>query len=200
MGSPTTQLPVANNAVEAMTINPRCDLDDAAFVVEVLLSGHTEEQLEEDLVAKATALGISIPRPPSPPKNHDCAGAESDATLSSSHARNTSSGLGGTAIVPVTSNQSSQPDPSTETQGPTHPQPSPRAKPRSLNFSTYDKYLLQVEPNLCQPKFLKRTTAPTGSTQSAFSFRTNKSYISIKNGFKSRVRWKKRPYVSSVPL
>lgn len=201
MGSLATQLPTANNAAEAMIVNPLDELDDAAFVIEVLRSGHTEEQLEDELVARATKLGISIPKPPSPAEKQDCSGAESDATLSSSHTRNTSSGSGETAVAPITSNQSSQPDTSTaDAQGPTHPHPSPRARSRSLNFSTYDKYLAQVEPNLCQPKFLKRTPAPTGSTPSVFSFRTRKSYISIKNGLKSRVQWKKRPCISSVTL
>lgn len=197
MGSLATQLPVANNAAEAMTVNPLDELNDAAFVVEVLLSGHTEEQLEEDLIAKATALGVSIPRPPSLAEKN---GDESDDTLSSSHARNTSSGSAETAIALVTSNQSSQPETRIPTQSPTRPQPGPRARSRSLNFSTYDKYLSQLEPNLCQPRFLKRTPAPTGSMPSVFSFRTRKSYISIKNGLKSRVLWRKRPCISSVTL
>ncbi|ROW10242.1 hypothetical protein VMCG_02049 [Cytospora schulzeri] len=97
MGSSATQLPIANNAAEAMIVNSLDESNDAAFVVEVLRSGHTEEQLEEELVAKATILGISIPKPFSPAEKHNCSGAESDATFTSSHARNTSSGSGDTA-------------------------------------------------------------------------------------------------------
>lgn len=183
-----------------MITNPQDELNDAAFIVEVLLSGHTEEQLEDELVAKATALGVSIPRPPSPAEKHDYSGADSDATLSSDHARNTSPDSGETAVAHVTSGQSSQPDTSANPQGPIHTQPGPRARSRSLNFSTYDKYLSQVEPNLCQPKFLRRTPAPTGSAPNVLSFRTRMSYISIKNGLKTGVLWKKRPCISSVTL
>ncbi|KUI56030.1 hypothetical protein VP1G_03367 [Cytospora mali] len=136
MGSLAIQLPIANNAADAMNVHPLDELNDAAFVVEVLRSGHTEEQLEEELITKATALGISIPRPPSPAEKIDCSGADSDATLSPSHVRNSSSGSGETAVAAITSNQSSRPNTSAEAQGPTYPIPSPRARSRSLNFST----------------------------------------------------------------
>ncbi|KUI73469.1 putative E3 ubiquitin-protein ligase ARI10 [Cytospora mali] len=200
MGSLAIQLPIANNAADAMNVHPLDELNDAAFVVEVLRSGHTEEQLEEDLITKATALGISIPRPPSPAEKNDCSGADSDATLSPSHVRNSSSGSGETAVAAIKSNQSSRSNTSAEAQGPTYAIPSPRARSRSLNFSTYDKYLSQVEPNLCQPKFLKHLPAATDSAPSIFSDRTRRSYISIKNGLKAKVRWRRQPCMSSITL
>lgn len=200
MGSLAIQLPIANNAADAMIVNPLDELNDAAFVIEVLHSGHTEEQLEEELVAKATALGITIPRPPSPVERDNCPGAESDTTLSSSHNRSTSSSSDETADVAISSNQPERPNESADAAGPALPLPAPRVRSRSLNFSTYDKYLSQVEPNLCQPKFLKLTPAAVDSARTAFGIQTRKSYISIKNGLKNRVRWKKQPSLSCAPL
>ncbi|ROW16383.1 hypothetical protein VPNG_02727 [Cytospora leucostoma] len=201
MGSLAIQPPIVDHAAEGMLVSPLDELDDADFIDEVLRSGHSEEHLAQELIAKATALGISIPRPPSPVGNGSHARAESDATFSSSHARNTSSGSGETTDAAIPANQSERPGSSAGAPvEPTHPQPGPRPRSRSLNFSTYDKYLSQVEPNLCQPKFLKHTPAPTDSHPGIFGGRTRHSYISIKNGLKARVHWKKRPPTSGAML
>ncbi|KAI3392176.1 hypothetical protein diail_6094 [Diaporthe ilicicola] len=194
MGSLATLLPIAHNAspAEPVTDNAPDELNDLSYLVEVLRSVETEQHIEQDLITRAAALGISIPTPPSPAEDSNSPGAESDATLSSTHARNTSSGSDNTTHTAMTSNPPSRPDTGAEPHEQAPPPPSSRVRSRSLNFSTYDKYLAQLEPNLCQPKILKRPPTPTNPAPSIFSVSTRKSYISIKNGLKAKVRWKKQ--------
>lgn len=202
MGSLATLLPIAHNAspAEPVTDNAPDELNDLSYLVEVLRSVDTEQHIEQDLITRAAALGISIPTPPSPPEDTNSPGAESDATLSSTHARNTSSGSDNTTDTAMTSNPPSRPDTGAEPHENSPPLPSSRVRSRSLNFSTYDKYLAQLEPNLCQPKFHKRLPEPTNPAPSIFSVSTRKSYISIKNGFKAKVRWKKPSTTPSTTL
>lgn len=202
MGSLATLLPTAHNAnpAEPVIENAPGELDDLSYLVEVLRSVETEQHIEQDLTHRAAALGISMPPPPSPSEETNCPDPESDATLSSTHARNTSSGSDNTADTAMTSNPPSRPDTGAGQRENPPPLPSSRARSRSLNFSTYDKYLAQLEPNLCQPKILKRPPTPTDNAPSIFSVSTRKSYISIKNGLKAKVRWKRQSTTPSTTL
>lgn len=202
MGSLATIPPVAHNAspADAATDNAPDELNDLSYLVEVLRSVETEQNIEQDLITRAATLGISIPAPPLPSEDTHSPGAESDATLSSTHARNTSSGSEDTTNTAMTSNPPSRPNTGAEPHDHAPPVPSSRARSRSLNFSTYDKYLAQLEPNLCQPKILKRPPTPTNPAPSIFSVSTRKSYISIKNGLKAKVRWKKPSNIPSATL
>jgi hypothetical protein len=67
-----------------------------------------------------------------------------------------------------------------------------RRRSKSLSFSQYEKYLTQLDPNLKQPKFLKESPPEPDAAPSLFSISTRRSFISIKQNFKSRVRWKKK--------
>ncbi|KAG6367708.1 hypothetical protein INS49_001903 [Diaporthe citri] len=171
MGSLATLLPTAHNASPADPIidNAPDELNDLSYLVEVLRSVETEQNIEQDLTTRAAALGISIQAPPSPTGDTSSPGPESDATLSSTHARNTSSGSDKTTGTAMTSNPPSRPDTGAAQRDSAPPLPSSRARSRSLNFSTYDKYLAQLEPNLCQPKILKRPPTPTDNAPSLFS-------------------------------
>lgn len=202
MGSLATLLPTAHNAnpAEPVIENAPGELDDLSYLVEVLRSVETEQHIELDLTHRAAALGISLPPPPSPSEDTNCPDPESDAALSSTHARNTSSGSDNTADTAMTSNPPSRPDTGAGQRENPPPLPSSRARSRSLNFSTYDKYLAQLEPNLCQPKILKRPPTPTDNAPSIFSVSTRKSYISIKNGLKAKVRWKRQSTTPSTTL
>lgn len=189
----------ANNASD-MNLPDKAwiDLNDAGYLAEVLQPGDktSEEEIEEELMQKATALGISIP--PAIPNATSNNGADSDTTAFSSHARNTSTGSNDTADT-VLSSQPSSPTLDRFANNPNFP-PSPRARSRSLNFSQYDKYLAQVEPNLNQPKFLKQFSLPADDVPSLFSIGTRRSVISIKNGIKAKVRWKKRSSLTTATM
>lgn len=202
MGSLATLLPTAHNASPADPVidNAPDELNDLSYLVEVLRSVETERHIEQDLTTRAAALGISIPAPPSPTGETNSPGPESDATLSSTHARNTSSGSDDTTGTAMTSNPPSRPDTGVAQRETAPPLPNSRARSRSLNFSTYDKYLAQLEPNLCQPKIIKRPPTPTDNAPSLFSVSTRKSYISIKNGLKAKVRWKRQSTIPSTTL
>lgn len=189
----------ANNASD-MNLPDRAliELNDAGYLADVLQPGDktSEEEIEEELMQRAAALGISIP--PAIPTDSSNNGADSDTTAFSSHARNTSTGSNETADTALSS-QPSSPTLDRSSNNPNFP-PSPRARSRSLNFSQYDKYLAQVEPNLNQPKFLKQLSPPVDDVPSLFSIGTRKSVISIKNGIKAKVRWKKRSSLTSATM
>lgn len=189
----------ANNASDMnLPDHPLIELDDADYVADVLQPGDktSEEEIEEELTQRATTLGISIPPAiPIASSNH---GADSDITAFSSHARNTSTGSNETADTAFSS-QPSSPTVDRSSNSANLP-PSPRARSRSLTFSQYEKYLAQVEPTLNQPKFLKQLSPPADDVPSLFSIGTRKSVLSIKNGIKARVRWKKRPSVSTATM
>lgn len=169
------------------------DLDDAGYLADVLQHQASEDAIDDDLVQKATALGIAVP--PAATSNN---GPDSDTTAFSSHARNTSTGSNDTADTALTSHPSS-PTLDRSAYNPNPAQP-PRARSRSLNFSQYDKYLAQVEPNLNQPKFLKQFAPPADDVPGLFSIGSRKSVISLKNGIKAKVRWKKRSSLASTTM
>lgn len=189
----------ANNASD-MNLPDKAliELNDAGYLADVLQPGDksSEEEIEEELIQRAAALGISIP-PPTPTATSNN-GADSDTTAFSSHARNTSTGSNDTADTALSS-QPSSPIIDRASNNPNFP-PTARARSRSLNFSQYDKYLAQVEPNLNQPKFLKQLSPPADDVPSLFSISTRKSVISIKNGIKAKVRWKKRSSLASATM
>lgn len=176
------------------------DVNEAGYLADVLLLAAdktSEDDLDDELTQRAAALGISIP--PVTPTSSSNHGADSDTTAFSSHARNTSTGSKDTADTAFSSQPSS---PTLDRSAHNNPNlaPSPRARSRSLTFSQYDKYLAQVEPNLHQPKFLKQFSPPTDDIPSLFSIGTRKSVMSIKNGIKAKVRWKKRSSLARATM
>lgn len=139
---------------------------DADYAREVFgrTDGATEEDIEKELVAKASALGMKLPLSAKPstqvPTAHP---GDSQETLALPAGRAASAWTNETAVsrpASHTSQQSgSRPATSTaSTQG--------RTESRSLSFSQYDKYLSQVDPALDQPKLVRpnptRTARPAG--------------------------------------
>ncbi|KAJ4298647.1 hypothetical protein N0V88_003678 [Collariella sp. IMI 366227] len=125
--------------------------DAAAYLAEVLcrLDGVTEEALEQELAAKAVALGIQLPIPGSRPNNNNTplhTPAQSEYAETLQHSRTASTGSDITADTRVTSDTTIPPATPTEGAG--------RRRARTLSFSQYDRYISQIDPILDQ-KFLK---------------------------------------------
>lgn len=180
----------ANNASDkSLPATALAELNDSDYIWEVLQQpGDTlasEMELEQALRTKAEALGIPI-RPHTPIRN--ASGIDANSPLSS-HARNTSSGSNDTTDTAPTTVPSS---PTKSCHEEPNLPPSPPTRPRCLTFSLYDKYLAQVEPNLNQPKFLKQTSPTADVIPNIFNVTKRKSVVSITNGIKAKVRWKKR--------
>lgn len=197
MGSLAIFLSQSTNPNNANEMNLACtalaELNDVDYFSEVLLRADraSEADLERDLERTAETMGISI-RPHTPAEQ--CSGS-ADSPLSS-HARNTSTGSNDTTDTALTTVPSTPSIPWAEP----HCAPSPRSRPRCLTFSQYDKYLAQVEPSLVQPKLLKQTNPTADALPSIFGATTRKSVISITNGIKAKVRWKKRASLSSAAM
>lgn len=170
------------SAVDDMaTTIPVPELSDADYFTSVLQlpEDRTESQIEDDLVEKASALGISI----ATPDKRVTSSVESASTVATYHARTFSMLSIGSDSTALTNYSSlfgpSSPDPSV---------PSRRAS-KELNFSHYDRYLSIIDPHHTQHKSLKKPAPPDASSQSIFSGKTKKTLFG-KSGFK--IRWKKK--------
>lgn len=169
------------------------ELSDADYLAEVLrlTTEQSETNVDNELAAKAAALGISIARPSSHDQPNGSLAAESEITVTNNgHVRSLSAGSHGSSSTAVTSHSSTQAVSNADSAS----NAASRVRSKSLNFSQYDKYLAQLEPNLNQPKFV--TITPSESAPSIFSVSTRRSYVSIKNGLKTKIRWKRK---SSTP-
>jgi hypothetical protein len=192
--------PLANPAEMTPSVDIRLppELDEASYSAAVLLldQSTTETSLDDELAIKAGALGISISRPSTSDKRNTSS-AESASTVATFHARTFSSASNDSGRTTLTSYSSFDASPSADT-----PIKSvSRRGSKTLNFSQYEKYLAQVDPNINQPKFLKgpppepvSTTAP-----SLFSVSTRGSYVSFKRGLKNKMRWRKKPIPQPEP-
>lgn len=160
---------------------PVPELSDAEYFASVLqlAEDRTESQIEDDLVAKANELGISI----ATPEKRITSSVESASTVATYHARTFSMLSIGSDSTALTNYSSlfgpSSPDPSV---------PSRRGS-KDLNFSHYDRYLSIIDPHHTHHKSFKKPASPDASTQSIFSGKTKKSIFG-KSGFK--IRWKKK--------
>jgi hypothetical protein len=136
------------------------ELGDVDYAREVFgrTDGATEADIERELMAKASALGmnLSISGGPDTQDPRTPAGGLDD-TLALLHGRTVSTGSNGTAVSRIESHTShlsaTMPATLTEGQG--------RRRSRSLSFSQYDKYLSQIDPALDQPKFLRPNSNKT---------------------------------------
>ncbi|KAK3310828.1 uncharacterized protein B0T15DRAFT_51304 [Chaetomium strumarium] len=130
------------------------ELDAADYISQVLnrSDGATEADIDQELIAKAVALGVELPisrrnsaQEPRGP------GSDSGDTPNLQHTRTASVGLSQTADMDLAS-QTSNRAPAAATM---LTETSDRRRPKSLSFSQYDRYIRQVDPALDQPKFLK---------------------------------------------
>lgn len=186
----------ATHAAEPKT---PAELDEDAYLRQVLQqTADGADDFFSDLLAKAESLGILISRPStvlSRVAGPAMSGAESSLTLDTSHARTASTGSGGSASTPLTSNSSSRGN-STFPVGILA-----RKRSRSLTFAQYDKYLAQVDTDFSQPRFLSQSPPDSHAEPSLFSVSTRKSLTNIKQRFcKMRRKRKATPLPAVDPI
>ncbi|KAJ4308978.1 hypothetical protein N0V84_011773 [Fusarium piperis] len=156
------------------------ELSDIDYFLTVLQlpDGRTESQIEDDLVSKANALGISTA---AVADKRITSSVESASTVY--NARTFSMLSGGSTSTALTTHSS--------LFGPPTPDLSSARQSKDLSFAQYDRYLSIIDPHHNHPKFLKEPPPPDPTTQSIFSGKTNKrSLFSVKSGFK--LRWRKK--------
>ncbi|MBE3112857.1 MAG: hypothetical protein IMZ46_20490 [Acidobacteria bacterium] len=170
--------------------------EDVDYLVDVLGldGGKSESDLDDEVLAKAGALGIDV------------------TTLSALAMAPASRVSGSTGSLPtcrrvptLSTAQSSATSYSsilntfpavTSTKGP----PNTRRWSETLDFSLYDRYLAQLGPSIAQPKFAKaRADGDAGESTSPRLGPSKKKGNSIfGSGFKSRMLWGKRALPKSV--
>lgn len=162
------------------------DVNHDVYASEVLglQAGITEDAIDADLVAKANALGIAAST------------LQKRNTLSAFSCSTTASALDQTfsatsSSMPATPHSSVFGRSSTDL-----------ACGGATGFAQYDQFITAVDAPLEQVRFRKGSLpAVNSSAQSVFSVSTNKSFSSVKSGFKPRSWWKKKsdPSMSVVP-
>lgn len=183
-----------NNACpEVVTL----DDTDYSYLVEVLRldGGKSESDLDDEVMAKASALGIdttdtsssaAAERGPtsSPPDSFPGCRSRSLLAQSSSKATTASSITSHSFTFdafPTTSWTKRSSDP-------------PRFS-ETLDFSLYDKYLSQLGPNITQPKLVKALAVTVAGEPRPirFGFPKTGSIANFRNGFKTRMLWGRKP-------
>lgn len=154
-----------------------------------LSSQRSEADVEEELVAKATALGIPTSRFAHDKRNTSSAESQT-STIATQHVRTFSNASRDSASTTLTSHPSLHAVP---IAADVPPHSLARKRSKSLSFSQYDKYLSQIDPNIHQPKIQKAPPAiPHDTTaHSLFSVTSRRSYFSIKEGIR-KIRWKRK--------
>ncbi len=185
------------------------ELSSTRYLTEVLhLSAEqSEDDVVDELIARAEALGIAtVTRPSTPeqrgqrPTNSSSANSAATSTTAATtgHVRSPSTDSHVSAGTDLTPPESLDGRQQQQQQQPPPPSPGARRRSKSLSFAQYDKYLTSVDPTLKQPKFA-REPGPEAAP-SLFSVSTRRSYHSIKNSLASRVPWKKKaPSPASAP-
>lgn len=161
------------------------ELNDGDYLSEVLQleSSGTENALDDGLAHDAAVLGIEIPPPISVKHNGHESVCDSSVTIGSRHARTGSSGSQASISTGITSRSS------TENIDGSSPVPSKRSHSRrSLSFSDYDKFILQQQQPGTGLTMYPMPPIPSDPAPSLFSVSTRKSYNSIKNGIKVRLK------------
>jgi hypothetical protein len=165
------------------------EYSDSDYAREVLQleDGQTEEGVDQDLTKEAEKLGIIISRPPTPNDNPHISMCESAITVGSHHARTGSTGSEASDSTGMTSRSSNE---QLENSTPLHARKRSSSR-RSLSFSEYEKYLAQTEAQDAAKSGYNPPPIPNEPAPSLFSVSTRKSYVSIKNGFKNRFRFRR---------
>ena len=156
---------------------------DYARDVLQLEHGQTEDAIDRNLTKEAEELGIAIARPPTANDNPHVSMSESAMTVASHHARTGSTASEGSHSTGMTSRSSTG---DTNTLHANRP-----VSRRSLSFSEYEKYLIQTEAQEAAKSGYNPPPIPFETAPSLFSVSTRRSYVSIKNGIKSRLRFRK---------
>ncbi|SPQ19527.1 29167a57-e23a-40dd-9b98-6c3be238cb5a [Thermothielavioides terrestris] len=140
------------------------ELADAGYVSEVFgwPDGTTEADIEEELMAKAAKLGITLPEHAKRSNAHDRTASAADSPIRAGSPG--SPGSDGIADAAAMTSQTS--DHATPTHEPSS-EPTGRRRSRSLNFSQYDKYISQLNAALGQAKFPQPHDGYTGVSAGA---------------------------------
>jgi len=171
------------------------ELSEEGYLHEVLhvTAQLSEAQVVDELVAKASALGIATTASrPSTPGKPNISSAESATTDGTRHTRTLSTDSAGSHSTALTAYSF--------TQGPAKmeaPKAAAKRATKALSFAQYDVYLTQVDPNLKQPK-LPKAPPPPGPAPSLFSVSTRKSFVSIRRTLRAKAPWKRRAVVVSI--
>ena len=162
------------------------EYNDRDYALEVLQleDAQTERAVDQHLTKEAEKLGITISRRPSSNGNPHISVSESVMTVGSRHARTGSTGSEGSNSTGMTSRSSHDDHSTLDAQ-------KPSGSRRSASFSEYERYLVQTEAQDAAKSGFKVPPIPSEPTPSLFSVSTRRSYVSIKNGIKSRFRLRK---------
>ncbi|KAF5672339.1 hypothetical protein FDENT_10596 [Fusarium denticulatum] len=195
MANSTTTTPLTTTSVST-GVNNGADTDTGAIAPELsdldyfitvlqLPHGRTENQIEDDLVSKANALGIS-----SAPVTDKRITSSVESASTVYNSRTFSMLSGGSTSTALTTHSS--------IFGPSTPDLalSSGRQSKDLSFSQYDRYLSVIDPHHNHSKTIRDSQTPDATAQSIFSGKTKRSLFSVRSGF--RLRWKKK--ASPQPL
>lgn len=152
------------------------EINHDVYMTEVLglKAGLTEDAVDAELVAKANSLGIAA------------------STLQK---RNTSSAFSSStsnSVLDQTFSSTSSPLAATPHSSVFGRSSTDLVCGSSSGFTQYDQYITTVDAPMEQVRFRKGSLPVNSSSQSIFSVNTNKSFSSVKSGFKPRSWWKKK--------
>ncbi|XWX02283.1 hypothetical protein V2A60_010319 [Cordyceps javanica] len=153
------------------------DVNHDIYAREVLglEAGMTEDVVDADLVAKANSLGIA-------------ASTLQKRTTSSAFSSSTSG-----SALDQTFSAASFSRPATPRSSIFASSSTDLACSGATSFAQYDQFIAAVDGPSEQARFRKGSLPDVNSSaQSAFSVSTNKSFSSVKSGFKPRSWWKKK--------
>ncbi|KAI0119093.1 hypothetical protein F4814DRAFT_226016 [Daldinia grandis] len=186
----TVQKPPSSDLAESLD-DALPELREADYLTQVLqLSSEKTEAYLNELIMKATTLGITISQPSSAVSirnKRNPSGAKSSITIDTNHGRTASTGSEGSASTALTSH------PSTDGYPEITGRSIARKRSKALTFAQYENYLAQADPNLNQPKFISPSPTESESAPSIFSVSTNKSYLIVKRGLSKLRRRRKTP-------
>jgi hypothetical protein len=189
------------------------ELDGSEYLRSVLelSAGQSDSSIEEELVTKATSLGISTRRPLALNADDSTSSTASGpaSTPATSHSRTFSVQTDDTEHSLIEGLVSSPWDSDSE-QG-SHisingsPRPggalATRSRPNPLSFSLYDKYLSQIDQTaIGQQRFIRDRTAAGQSDARGLrqlAMGTRRSYTNLKRSIKTRLRFRRRRSVLS---
>lgn len=171
-----------NNGADTNTGATAPELSDLDYFINVLhlTNGRTENQIEDDLLSKANALGIS-----SAPVADKRITSSVESASTVYNARTFSMLSGGSTSTALTTHSS--------LFGPPTPDPalSHGRQSKDLSFTQYDRYLSVIDPHHNHPKTTREPSPAKNATPSIFSGKTKRSLFSVRSTFK--LRWKKKP-------
>ncbi|KAK1750296.1 ribonucleases P/MRP protein subunit POP1 [Echria macrotheca] len=195
--------PSPADQVDAAVLPP--ELNEVEYFDEVLHlpGGKTDVDVENELIAKATALGLEIPATIEPSGEEPSSSSdESGPGVGSHHGRTGSTSTNGSAGTDLTSQTSHHsatiPPPLGE---PTNPAATRRYS-KNLSFSQYEKYLGQLDPALSQPKFHSPHAQQPGRSRTLFTSATKRKGMvkDFKRSLTTRLRRRQSSSAATLDL